>query len=116
MIVLADVHRLYRSDEVETTALKSIELQICYNIDLLGKMFARQARSVEVRTDVFEDYNRRVDEAHGKMVWTHEGTENWYRNSRGRVVAVTPWRNDDFWRMTREARAGDYLFDGTAAE
>jgi len=28
MIVLADVHRLYRSDEVETTALKSIELQI----------------------------------------------------------------------------------------
>ena len=28
MIVLADVHRLYRSDEVETTALRSIELQI----------------------------------------------------------------------------------------
>ena len=28
MILLADVHRLYRSDEVETTALKSIELQI----------------------------------------------------------------------------------------
>ena len=28
MIVLADVNRLYRSDEVETTALKSIELQI----------------------------------------------------------------------------------------
>jgi putative ABC transport system ATP-binding protein len=28
MIVLADVHRLYRSDEVETTALKSIELHV----------------------------------------------------------------------------------------
>ena len=28
MIILADVNRLYRSDEVETTALKSIELQI----------------------------------------------------------------------------------------
>ena len=28
MIVLADVHRLYRSEEVETTALKSIELHV----------------------------------------------------------------------------------------
>jgi putative ABC transport system ATP-binding protein len=28
MIMLADVHRLYRSDEVETTALRAIELQI----------------------------------------------------------------------------------------
>ena len=28
MIALADVHRLYRSDEVETTALKSIELHV----------------------------------------------------------------------------------------
>jgi putative ABC transport system ATP-binding protein len=28
MITLADVNRLYRSDEVETTALRSIELHI----------------------------------------------------------------------------------------
>ena len=28
MIVLADVNRLYRSDEVETTALRSIDLHI----------------------------------------------------------------------------------------
>jgi len=28
MIVLADVNRLYRSDEVETTALRSIELHV----------------------------------------------------------------------------------------
>jgi putative ABC transport system ATP-binding protein len=28
MITLADIHRLFRSDEVETTALRSIELQI----------------------------------------------------------------------------------------
>jgi 4-hydroxyacetophenone monooxygenase len=26
------------------------------------------------------------------------------------VVAITPWRNDDFWRMTRQANADDYIF------
>jgi 4-hydroxyacetophenone monooxygenase len=45
------------------------------------------------------------------MVWTHRGTDNWYRNSRGRVVAITPWRNDDFWRMTRQANPDDFVFE-----
>lgn len=91
--------------------IKAIELQTAYITSIVEKMFAKKARSVEVREEVFEDYNRRIDEAHGRMVWTHQGTENWYRNSRGRVIAITPWRNDDFWQMTREAHEEDYVFD-----
>lgn len=91
--------------------IQAIELQTSYIVSIMQKMFERNARSVEVRPDVFEDYNRRIDEAHSKMVWTHQGTDNWYRNSRGRVIAITPWRNDDFWRMTREANPQDYIFD-----
>jgi 4-hydroxyacetophenone monooxygenase len=52
-----------------------------------------------------------VDSAHAKMIWTHEGTTNWYRNKRGRVVAITPWRNGDFWRMTRKIEEKNYVFD-----
>ncbi len=55
-------------------------------------------------------YSQKIDAAHEKLVWTHPGTENWYRNSRGRVVAITPWRNDAFWRMTREANPDDLEF------
>jgi 4-hydroxyacetophenone monooxygenase len=91
--------------------IKAVELQTDYVIDILAAMFGKAARSVEVREDVFEDYNKRLDEAHDRMVWTHQGAENWYRNARGRVVAITPWRNDDFWRMTRAADAADYVFE-----
>lgn len=91
--------------------IKAIELQTSYIVGILEKLFEKRARSVEVRPDVFEDYNDRLDAAHAKMVWTHQGTDNWYRNPRGRVIAITPWRNDDFWRMTREAKTGDYLFE-----
>jgi 4-hydroxyacetophenone monooxygenase len=92
------------------SVIKAVELQVDYVLSVLERMFERGAASVEVREDVCEGYNVRVDEAHQRMVWTHQGTDNWYRNSRGRVVAITPWRNDDFWRMTRQANPDDYVF------
>jgi len=93
------------------SVIKAVELQVDYVIDLLAQMFERGAAGVAVSEGAYEQYNRRVDEAHGRMVWTHSGTENWYRNSRGRVVAITPWRNDDFWRMTRAAKPEDFVFE-----
>lgn len=90
--------------------IKAIELQTGYILSVIGKMLERDARTVEVRAELFEDYNRRIDEAHARMVWTHEGTDNWYRNSRGRVTAITPWRNDDFWKMTQDANPDDFIF------
>jgi 4-hydroxyacetophenone monooxygenase len=92
------------------SVIKAVELQVDYVVSVLERMFDRGAASVEVREDVYERYNARIDEAHERMVWTHRGADNWYRNSRGRVVAITPWRNDDFWRMTRQANAEDYIF------
>lgn len=96
--------------------IKAIELQTSYILGIIEKMIEKGARSVEVRPDIFEDYNKRIDEAHNRMVWTHHGTQNWYRNSRGRVIAITPWKNDDFWRMTRHVEESDYIFDRAAEE
>ena len=31
------------------------------------------------------------------------------RNSRGRVVVTIPYRNVDFWHMTRKAELTDYI-------
>jgi 4-hydroxyacetophenone monooxygenase len=90
--------------------IRSIECQTHYVTKVLEALFERRAAAVEVREDVYEDYARRIDEAHERMVWTHTGVDNWYRNSRGRVTVITPWRNDDFWRMTRNADPGEYHF------
>jgi len=88
-----------------------VERQINYVLLLLEKMFANQAETIEVKPDVFEKYNEELDDAHAKMIWTHTGTTNWYRNKRGRIIAITPWRNDDFWRMTNIINEKDYIFD-----
>jgi len=64
---------------------------------------------IEVRRDVHDDYNARVQDAHAKMIWTHKGMTNWYRNAHGRVVAPMPFRNDDYWHMTRRNGLADYV-------
>ncbi|MDO9527133.1 MAG: NAD(P)-binding domain-containing protein [Gemmobacter sp.] len=97
------------------SVITPVESQIHYIMKLLEKTFAEGATTVEVRRQTYEDYNTRVDHAHGNMVWTHKGMENWYRNSRGRVVALTPWRHDDFWRMTREIDPKDYILSHSLA-
>lgn len=90
------------------SVIAPIEAQVGYVCDLLARMFDRGAAAVDVRADVHDAYNQRVDAAHEAMVFAHKGTTNWYRNSRGRIVAITPWRHDDFWRMMRAADLGDY--------
>ncbi|MNU08999.1 hypothetical protein D3C72_2553150 [compost metagenome] len=49
------------------------------------------------------------------MIWTHKGMSNWYRNAHGKVVAPTPFRNDDYWHMLRKTDMDDYLFRPAAA-
>ncbi|WP_293779915.1 NAD(P)/FAD-dependent oxidoreductase [Sphingosinicella sp.] len=90
--------------------IRSIENQTHYALRIVEEMVRQNALAVDVREDVYTDYSDRVDAAHEKLVWTHPGTENWYRNARGRIVAITPWRNDAFWRMTREANPADFVF------
>jgi 4-hydroxyacetophenone monooxygenase len=90
--------------------IRNIECQANYATSVLQEMFDKQAATAEVREDIYQSYGKKIDEAHEKMVWTHPGVDNWYRNSRGRVVVITPWRNDAFWRMTRQANPAEYVF------
>ena len=85
-----------------------VEAQLDYVMALLGQMFAAGAQAIEPTQAAHDAWNARVDAAHERMVWTHPGMTNWYRNSKGRVVALTPFRHDDWWRMTRAADLSEY--------
>ncbi|MEY8828896.1 flavin-containing monooxygenase [Sedimentitalea sp. XS_ASV28] len=98
------------------SVITPVESQIHYVMDLLTRAFAQGARTIEVRREPYEAYNAKVDAAHDKMVWTHKGMDNWYRNAKGRVVALTPWRHDDYWRMTRQSDLSDYILEDAAGK
>ena len=78
----------------------TLERQIHYVIDVLRQMALRGGGVVEVRSDVTERYNAETDARLSKMVWTHPGMTNYYRNSRGRIVVNSPYRHSEWWGMT----------------
>jgi 4-hydroxyacetophenone monooxygenase len=74
----------------------------------LRELLESGRRSIECRPDVYARYNRDVDALHARMVWTHKGMTNWYRNPHGRVFAITPWRLVEYWKMTSNFNAEEY--------
>jgi 4-hydroxyacetophenone monooxygenase len=85
-----------------------MERQVHYLMNLLTQMLDTGTGEVEVRQDVYDRYNERIDAAHANMVWTHPGMDTYYRNSRGRVVVNNPFRIVEYWQWTERADLRDY--------
>jgi len=90
------------------SAIFQAECQSRYIAGCLVAMAERDISAIDVRQDVHDAYVRRVDAEHEKMVWTHPGMSTYYRNAKGRVVSVMPWRLVDYWAMTHEPDFADY--------
>jgi 4-hydroxyacetophenone monooxygenase len=87
------------------------ECQARYIAQMCALLTERHLASFEVRRDVHDDYNDRVDAQHGRMIWSHRGMDTWYRNSAGRIVTNSPWRVVDYWNMTRKVNPDDFVFE-----
>ena len=85
-----------------------MERQVHYLMSVLRQMFSNKLGAVEVKAEVHNDYNDRIDEAHERMVWTHPGMDTYYRNARGRVVVNNPFRMQEFWQLTEQADLAEY--------
>lgn len=85
-----------------------LERQMHYVMSLLRRMFEERIATVDVRRDVHDTYNIKVDETHAGLVWTFPGVDGYVRNSKGRIVVNNPFRIIDMWRMTDTADLADY--------
>ena len=84
------------------------ECQVRYIMQALRLMIEQGVDSLEVRQDVHDEYNRRLEAKARDMVWTHPGVTSWYKNSRNRLTVTSPWRLLDYWEMTRVFDAGEF--------
>jgi 4-hydroxyacetophenone monooxygenase len=75
---------------------------------MLREMIERGIDEVEVDRALHDAFNERVDAEHAKLVWSHPGMNNWYRNAKGRVFIPMPFRLVDYWQMTHAPRLDDY--------
>ncbi len=92
------------------SAIFHSECQTRYTLLALRELLENGHAAMEVKQEVHDAFNRRVDEVHAKMVWSHRGVGSWYKNKRGRVFATSPWRLVDYWNFTNRLEPSDYRF------
>lgn len=65
-------------------------------------------RSFEVREDVFDAYNERMDREHHDILWEHEGGGSYYVNEHGRSGVNMPFTQQDYYEWIRQADIENY--------
>jgi len=91
------------------SAILACEFQVRYVMQAIAMLATGEVESLEVREDVFWDYNNDLDDALSKCIWSHPGMTTWYRNEAGRVVVSSPWTYLDYWNRTRKLDLDDYV-------
>jgi cation diffusion facilitator CzcD-associated flavoprotein CzcO len=91
--------------------LLMIEAQVDLIIEALKERDRRRARSVEVLTEVQEDFNRGLQRRSRGSVWL-SGCHSWYLDKTGVNRVIWPGSTVSFRRQTRDFRPERYVFDG----
>jgi 4-hydroxyacetophenone monooxygenase len=86
----------------------TIEAQVRYALRLIGEMVTKGIWEIEVRRDVWREFNEALHARHEQMVWTHPGMHTYFRNESGRVVVLSPYRMVDVWSAFRLSELDDY--------
>jgi 4-hydroxyacetophenone monooxygenase len=85
------------------------ECQVQYVLGCLRLLLEWGAAALDCKPDVFERYNRRVDEGNAAMAWGASTVSSWYRNSKGRISQNWPFSLLEYWQRTRAPDEADFV-------
>ena len=91
-----------------TSLIFLLECQIAYVFDCLRQMVEHGLETVEVRRDVFDAFNERLQEKSKGTIWL-SGCKSWYLDRHGRNSTLWPDFTWKFRRLTRRFAVNDYV-------
>ncbi len=90
------------------------ECSVRYIVGCLKLLAETGADSLEVRREVHDAFNVRVDEANGMMAWGAPQVSSWYKNATGRVSQNWPFPLVDYWTATVAPNPNDFVLKSRA--
>jgi 4-hydroxyacetophenone monooxygenase len=79
-----------------------------YAVSMVVWMIENQAKSVEVKQDVYDGYQREIDEAQSQLIWESEG-RGYFVNEHGRQAVNMPWTSDQYHARVLKPNLDDYF-------
>jgi 4-hydroxyacetophenone monooxygenase len=89
------------------------ECEIRYIQGLMELLLRSNASAIEVKKDVHDEFNVKVDASNALMAWGVPQVTSWYKNAKGRVTQNWPYPLVDYWSATRAPDPADYELSGT---
>lgn len=88
-----------------------IECQVGYVVQCIERLVRGEVRFLDVRRDVTERFNARLQRELAKTAWT-AGCASWYKNAAGKVVNNWSGFTTEYWLRTRRPRWSDFQEGG----
>jgi 4-hydroxyacetophenone monooxygenase len=95
---------------ISGNAIVSNEICAEYAARALAYLARSGRNALDCRADVFEPYNRRLDEGNTRRAWGLPSVSTWYKGSSGRPCMPWPFSLLDFWLATRDFNPADFEF------
>ncbi len=64
---------------------------------------------LDVRSDVHDAFNDRIDQGNKEMAWGVATVNSWYRNDKGRVAQNWPFSLLEYWELTRHPQLEQFI-------
>ncbi|HEX5775130.1 MAG TPA: hypothetical protein VFX95_00475, partial [Caulobacteraceae bacterium] len=84
------------------------ECSVRYVIGCLDLLARTGAKTMEVKRDVHDAFNEKVDAANRWMAWGSPNVTSWYKNAKGRVSQNWPFPLVDYWTATLAPNPADF--------
>jgi len=92
------------------------ECSVRYILGCLKLMAEHGAETLEVRQDIHDAFNIKVDAANAGMAWGAPQVTSWYKNELGRVSQNWPFPLVDYWSATLAPNPADFLIGTKVTE
>lgn len=91
------------------------ETQNHYIFECLQLMVERDASSLEVTAEAFDQHNELIERLMLDLIWHHErSADTYYRNESGRIILPSPFEASDFWLMNQKPDEAKFLMQAVA--
>jgi len=86
------------------------ECSVRYILESLKMLAETGHATMEVKPEVHDAFNEKVDAANKLMAWGAPQVSSWYKNATGRVSQNWPFPLVDYWKATLQPNPNDFVF------